>query len=231
MIAAVFILAGSFCALFFAKKIPQRLFLSWHEECTDYLREPIIYQPPSRTKQFIIVLLFLLLGALIYWRFHDHLFSFISALIFTWILFVASVVDTDYKILPDQLTLMLLWLGLIVNCFSLFSPLSSAVFGAVTGYLFLFITYHAYRLIAKKEGLGHGDFKLLAAIGAWLGVPAIPITLLIASLLACVVIGINILFFNANHQKPFPFGPFLALAGWLIFAGKPLLIHFFPFFM
>lgn len=227
--ACILILIGSVGTVFFAQKIPQQLFQSWHQECTDYLCAPIMYQALSQRKRLISALLFLLLGTVVYWRFQDHFFAMISSLIFTCMLLIASIIDIDYKILPDQLTLGLLWIGLITNCFVGFAPLSSAIFGAAFGYVSLLSVYHAYRFVTKKEGLGYGDFKLLAAVGGWLGTSAIPITLLIASVLACFTMGIYIILFKADHQKPFPFGPFLAIAGWFILVGKPWLMHFFPF--
>ena len=224
----VLILVIALSGSFFVQKIPSWLSKHWHAECTDYLNQPIIYKNNSLFKRAIPAVLFVILSIAILLRFHYSFSLSIAALLFTWILLIASFIDGDYKILPDQLTLTLLWIGLLVNCFSLFTTLTSAIFGAVTGYLLLFITFHLYKLITKKEGLGYGDFKLLAAIGAWLGLVAIPITLLLASVLACIVIGGKMLLSKTSLQEQFPFGPFLAFAGWFVLVGKPFLLHFFP---
>ena len=139
-----------------------------------------------------------------------------AALIFTWILLAASVIDFRHQLLPDDLTLPLLWLGLGVALFGLFADLPSAVIGAMAGYLALWSVYQAFRLLTGKEGMGFGDFKLLAALGAWTGWQYL-ITIVILSSLVGAVFGLTlILFRRRDRQIPMPFGPFLAAAGWIV---------------
>jgi len=139
-----------------------------------------------------------------------------AALIFTWILLAASVIDFRHQLLPDDLTLPLLWLGLGVALFGLFADLLSAVIGAMAGYLALWSVYQAFRLLTGKEGMGFGDFKLLAALGAWTGWQYL-ITIVILSSLVGAVFGLTlILFRRRDRQIPMPFGPFLAAAGWIV---------------
>jgi leader peptidase (prepilin peptidase)/N-methyltransferase len=221
-IALIFIM--TMLGVLLSDKMPQWLFREWQKECTDYLKAPIVYKATSRLKVVIISSLFILSGIAVTLRFHPNPAQTIAALAFTWALLVSSIIDADYKILPDQLSLTLLWLGLLVNSFSMFSSLSLAVFGASAGYMLLFFVFNLYKLLTKKEGLGHGDFKLLAAIGAWLGLGAVPIVLLIASVSACIVIGSKLLLSKTSMQEQFAFGPFLAFAGWLLLIGKPFLM-------
>jgi leader peptidase (prepilin peptidase)/N-methyltransferase len=138
-----------------------------------------------------------------------------AALIFTWTLLAASVIDFRHQLLPDDLTLPLLWLGLGVALFGLFADLPSAVIGAMAGYLALWLVYQAFRLLTGKEGMGFGDFKLLAALGAWTGWPYL-ITIIILSSLVGAAFGLAlILLRQRDRQIPMPFGPFLAAAGWI----------------
>ena len=110
-----------------------------------------------------------------------------AMLVFTWLLLAMSVIDIDYQILPDTLTLGLLWIGLLVNSQGLFTDLSDAVYGAAAGYLALWSVYWIFKLLTGKEGMGFGDFKLLAALGAWLGVSALPVIILLSSVVGAVV--------------------------------------------
>ncbi|MEI6896362.1 MAG: A24 family peptidase [Psychromonas sp.] len=136
------------------------------------------------------------------------------ALIFTWALISLTFIDFDTMLLPDQLTLPLLWLGLIVNISGTFVGLTDAVIGAICGYLSLWSVYWGFKLITGKEGMGYGDFKLLAALGAWFGWQALPMIILISSL-AGAVIGITLIVASKDKKsRPMPFGPYLAIAGW-----------------
>ncbi|MCB1921324.1 MAG: prepilin peptidase [Candidatus Competibacteraceae bacterium] len=138
-----------------------------------------------------------------------------AALIFTWTLLAASVIDFRHQLLPDDLTLPLLWLGLGIALFGLFADLPSAVIGAMAGYLALWSVYQAFRLLTGKEGMGFGDFKLLAALGAWTGWQYL-ITIIILSSLVGALCGLAlVLFRQRDRQIPMPFGPFLAAAGWI----------------
>ncbi|MCF5903164.1 MULTISPECIES: prepilin peptidase [Aeromonas] len=139
----------------------------------------------------------------------------LAALLLTWVLVALTFIDLDKMLLPDQLTLPLLWGGLLFNLAGGFVPLADAVIGAMAGYLVLWSLYWAFKLLTGKEGMGYGDFKLLAALGAWLGWQALPIILLLSSLVGAVI-GISLIALQKHHQgKPIPFGPYLAIAGWI----------------
>ena len=137
-----------------------------------------------------------------------------AALVFTWAIITLTFIDFDTQLLPDQITLPLLWLGLIVNLSSGgFVDLPSAVVGAVAGYLVLWSIYWAFKLITGKEGMGYGDFKLLAALGAWFGWQALPVLVLISSVVG-IALGGTLMLIRRNRD-PIPFGPYLAIAGWV----------------
>ena len=134
---------------------------------------------------------------------------------FTCTLLVLSLIDIDYQILPDNIVLPLLWAGLIANLPGRFCSLESAVVGALAGYLGLWVIYQVHHRITGKEGMGYGDFKLLAAIGAWLGWEMLPLVVLLASLSGTVIAGFNIVLRNQGRQVPISFGPYLAIAAWI----------------
>lgn len=138
-----------------------------------------------------------------------------GALLFTWLLIALSFIDLDWKLLPDDLTLPGLWLGLLFNLKESFAPLESAVIGAVSGYLFLWLFYHLFRLATGKEGMGYGDFKLAAMLGAWLGWQKLPLVLLLSSLSGALLGSLLLLTGRLERDHPLPFGPFLAVAGWI----------------
>ncbi|MBL0599181.1 prepilin peptidase [Aeromonas jandaei] len=139
----------------------------------------------------------------------------LAALLLTWVLVALTFIDLDKMLLPDQLTLPLLWGGLLFNLIGGFAPLADAVIGAMAGYLVLWCLYWAFKLLTGKEGMGYGDFKLLAALGAWLGWQALPIILLLSSLVGAII-GISLIALRKHHQgNPIPFGPYLAIAGWI----------------
>lgn len=139
----------------------------------------------------------------------------LAALLLTWLLVALTFIDLDKMLLPDQLTLPLLWGGLLFNLSGGFAPLADAVIGAMAGYLVLWSLYWAFKLLTGKEGMGYGDFKLLAALGAWLGWQALPIILLLSSLVGAII-GISLIALRKHHQgNPIPFGPYLAIAGWI----------------
>lgn len=137
------------------------------------------------------------------------------ALVFTWVLISLTFIDFDTMLLPDQLTLPLLWLGLMINISGTFVGLSDAVIGAAFGYLSLWSIYWGFKLLTGKEGMGYGDFKLLAALGAWFGWQALPMIILLSSF-AGAIIGIAVIAASKDKQsRPMPFGPYLAIAGWV----------------
>ncbi|MCL5975223.1 MAG: A24 family peptidase [Gammaproteobacteria bacterium] len=138
-----------------------------------------------------------------------------GALLLTWALVALTFIDADHQLLPDSITLPLLWLGLLFNLFEVYTDINSAVIGAIAGYLALWLVYHAFRLVTGKEGMGYGDFKLLAALGAWMGWQALPMIILLSSLVGALV-GISLILLKQQHRdNPIPFGPYLAAAGWL----------------
>lgn len=136
-------------------------------------------------------------------------------LLLTWGLLAMSLIDADHQLLPDVLVLPLLWLGLIVNGQGLFTDLYAALWGAVAGYLSLWLVYWAFKLITGKEGMGYGDFKLLAMLGAWGGWQILPLTILLSSLVGAVLGVVMLKMRNAQTSTPIPFGPYLAIAGWI----------------
>ena len=138
-----------------------------------------------------------------------------AMLLLTWGLLAMSMIDIDHQLLPDALVLPLLWLGLIVNHFGLFTNLGDALWGAVFGYLSLWSVYWLFKLVTGKEGMGYGDFKLLAMLGAWGGWQVLPLTILLSSLVGAVLGVIMLRLRNAETSTPIPFGPYLAIAGWI----------------
>ncbi|WP_414154794.1 prepilin peptidase [Pseudomonas sp. BNK-43-a] len=137
------------------------------------------------------------------------------ALVLTWCLLALSLIDAEHQLLPDVLVLPALWLGLVVNAFGVFVPLADALWGAVVGYLSLWSVYWLFRLVTGKEGLGYGDFKLLALLGAWGGWQVLPLTLLLSSVVGAVI-GLCLLRLRkASLGATMPFGPYLAIAGWI----------------
>ena len=139
----------------------------------------------------------------------------LACLVFVWCLVTLTMIDVDTQLLPDSITLPLLWLGLIANYFGVFTTLNSALWGAIAGYLSLFSVYWLFKLITGKEGMGFGDFKLLAALGAWLGWQMLP-QIIILSAFVGAVIGIGMIVLRGRDKNiPIPFGPYLAIAGWI----------------
>jgi leader peptidase (prepilin peptidase)/N-methyltransferase len=153
----------------------------------------------------------------------------LAACALLWTLTALAFIDADTQLLPDDITLPLVWAGLVVNLFGLFVPLGEAVIGAVAGYLSLWLVYWAFKLIRGKEGMGYGDFKLLAALGAWLGWKTLPAIVLLSSAVGAVI-GIALIALQGrDHATPLPFGPYLALAGAIaLFAGAPLVSLYLP---
>ncbi len=141
-------------------------------------------------------------------------YTSLALCVFTWALVALAMIDYDTKLLPDDITLPLLWLGLIVNSFGLVIPFQEAFWGAVAGYLSLWIVYQLFRLVTGKEGMGFGDFKLLAALGAWMGWQMLPLIVILSSL-AGAVLGGSLIAFGRDRSNPIPFGPYLAIAGWI----------------
>jgi len=155
-----------------------------------------------------------LLSVFVAWHF-GYGWQTLAALFFTWTLIALTIIDLKKQLLPDSITLPLLWAGLIINLGHVFTDIESSILGAVFGYLSLWSVYHLFRLLTGKEGMGYGDFKLLAALGAWLGWQSLPIIIIFSSLVGSGV-GITMILFKRQQKgQPIPFGPFLAAAGWL----------------
>jgi len=139
----------------------------------------------------------------------------LAALVFTWAMVPLFLIDFDRQILPDSITLPLLWLGLFCSLEGIFIDSQASIIGAASGYLSLWLIYHLFRLATGKEGMGYGDFKLLGAIGAWLGWQSLPLVILFSSVVGATIGMALILAKGRDHNQPMPFGPFLAAAGWI----------------
>jgi len=155
-----------------------------------------------------------------------------AALMLTWGLITLATIDSKTQFLPDDITLPLIWIGLAVNIFSVFTSLEDAVVGAIAGYLSLWMVFWVYKALTQKEGMGYGDFKLLAALGAWMGWQALPVIILLSSLFG-TLIGVALIVFKArDSQVPIPFGPYLAIAGWVsLLWGSAILNKFNSFYL
>ena len=188
----------------------------WLKSRCRYCRAPISPRYPS------VEIITALLSALVVWQLGSELKGF-AALLLVWWLIALTFIDIDTQMLPDDLTLPLIWLGLLVNLNGSFVPLSDAVIGAAAGYLSLWSVYWLFRFATGKEGIGYGDFKLLAALGAWLGWMMLPFIVLLSSAVGALV-GIAMIVLRGHQRdKPIPFGPFLAVAGLIaLFYGDAL---------
>ena len=142
-----------------------------------------------------------------------------AALVLTWALIALTVIDLRTQLLPDTITLPLLWLGLLLSIPGIFVKPAASIIGAAAGYLSLWGVYHVFRLVTGKEGMGYGDFKLLAALGAWFGWQALPLIVLLSSVTGALV-GIGLILLRGHDRNvPIPFGPYLAIAGWIVLMG------------
>jgi leader peptidase (prepilin peptidase)/N-methyltransferase len=163
------------------------------------------------------------LAAAAIWRF-GATWQGLAACVLLWSLIALTFIDFDTQLLPDGLTLPLLWGGLVVNLFELFVPLRTSVIGAIAGYLALWIVYWLFKLIRGKEGMGYGDFKLLAALGAWMGWQMLPFIVLLSSVVGAVIGIMLIVFKGRDHNIPLAFGPYLAIAGAIALFFGPRLV-------
>ncbi|WP_338770917.1 A24 family peptidase [Massilia sp. METH4] len=167
---------------------------------------------PISARYPIIEALTAALSAALVWQFGSG-WTGLATLLFAYLLIAMTFIDYDTKLLPDDLTYPLLWAGLLVNLNGTFVPLADAVIGAAAGYLVLWAVYWLFKLLTGKEGMGYGDFKLLAALGAWLGWMMLPTIILLSSLVGAVVGICLIVFAKRGRDNPIPFGPYLATAG------------------
>lgn len=177
----------------------------------------------------IVELLTGTLSAFLIWHFGSG-WTGLATLLFAYLLIAMTFIDADTQLLPDDLTLSLLWCGLLINVSGTFVPLTDAVIGAAAGYLALWSVYWLFKLATGKEGMGYGDFKLLAALGAWLGWKMLPIIILFSSLVGALAGIALIVFTRRGRDNPIPFGPYLAAAGLLaLLYGRPILETYFGF--
>lgn len=189
------------------ENIPVLSYLFLKGECSQ-CKHPISIQYP------VIELLTAILSFVVAYYFGVS-WQTLFALILTWSLIAMSVIDIHKQILPDNITLPVLWLGLIISLFNIFVPAETSIVGAVAGYLILWSVYQLFKLLTGKEGMGFGDFKLLALLGAWFGWQQLPLIIILSSA-AGAVIGISLIIFQQrDRQIPIPFGPYLAIAGWI----------------
>ena len=170
----------------------------------------------------LVELLVAMLSAAVAWKWGVSMQT-LGALLLVWMLVVLAFIDLDTTLLPDSLTLPLVWLGLLFNMNGFLVPLADAVIGAMAGYLILWSVYWLFKLATGKEGMGYGDFKLLAAIGAWLGWQMLPVTLLLSSVVGALVGIAMIVLVKHDRRVPIPFGPYLAGGGLVaLFFGADL---------
>lgn len=169
---------------------------------------------PISARYPAIELLSAVLSATVAWKFGFG-WAAGAALLFTWALIALTFIDIDHQLLPDSVTLPLVWAGLLLSLSGTFTDVSSSVIGGAAGYLSLWTVYHVFKWITGKEGMGFGDFKLYAAFGTWMGWQSLPMIILLSSLVGAVV-GITLIVLRGRDRNiPIPFGPYLAAAGWL----------------
>ncbi|QBZ83411.1 Type 4 prepilin-like proteins leader peptide-processing enzyme [Hydrogenovibrio crunogenus] len=170
-------------------------------------------QTPISVRYPLIELSTMLITGGLVWYF-GQTYSALIAIGFSWTLLTILIIDIEHQLILDSLSLPLMWVGLLINSQSYYVSAEQAILGAAIGYLLLWTLFHSFKLLTGKEGMGYGDFKLLAALGAWFGVMAIPQIILIASLSSLVIGGGLALFKVKKLEDPIPFGPFLAIGGW-----------------
>ena len=187
-------------------------------------------QAPISRRYPVIELLTAVMTAIVAWRFGFG-WEAAAAILMTWTLIAISVIDIDHQIIPDSISLPLIWAGLFLSLFHesagaeiLFVDPSTAIAGGLAGYLSLWSIYHLFRLLTGKEGMGYGDFKLLAALGAWLGWQMLPLIILLSAFVGAIVGVALIAFKRQDRNVPIPFGPYLAAAGWIAMLYGPQII-------
>jgi leader peptidase (prepilin peptidase) / N-methyltransferase len=169
---------------------------------------------PISIRYPLIELLTGLLSAFVAWHFGVS-WETLAALGLSYALIALTFIDFDHHLLPDNITLPFLWLGLALSLGGIFTEVRASLIGAIAGYLSLWLVYHIFRLLTKKEGMGYGDFKLLALLGAWLGWEVLPVIVLLSSLVGAMLGSAWLLFSGQDRGTPIPFGPYLAIAGWI----------------
>ena len=148
----------------------------------------------------------------------------VFAIFLTWALIALSMIDFDHQLLPDDITLPFLWIGITLSFFNIFTDIESSVLGAIFGYGILWLVYISFKIITGKEGMGHGDFKLLAMFGAWFGWQSLPLIIILSSVVGAVI-GLSLIVFKSHDRNTaIPFGPYLAIAGWVYLLWGPYLM-------
>ncbi len=179
---------------------------------------------PISMRYPLVELLTGLISLIIGWHFGVSLQA-LAGLFLSWFLIAASGIDLGHKLLPDTITLPLMWLGILLSLFNVFIDLETSVIGAIAGYLCLWSIFIMFKLVTGKEGMGHGDFKLLAALGAWCGWKMLLVIVLTSSLVGAIV-GISMIILSkSGRNTQIPFGPYLAAAGWISFLWGPALLN------
>ena len=191
----------------FYENIPVLSYLWLRGKCSS-CRQTISIRYP------LIELLTAIMSAVVAWH-YGFGWQAGTALLLTWALIALSMIDADHQLLPDAITLPFLWLGLTLSLFPVFADMRSSLIGAIAGYLSLWTVYQLFKLLTGKEGMGFGDFKLLALLGAWLGWQSLPMIILLSSLVGAVLGGAMIAMQGRDRAQPIPFGPYLAIAGWI----------------
>lgn len=177
--------------------------------------------------RYVIIEILTALLTLAVSRFYQDDYVMVASLVLIWGLITLTFIDLDCYLLPDNITLPLLWVGLLININDTFSPLSFSVIGAVVGYIFLWLPYFLFKVFKGIDGMGHGDFKLMAALGAWFGVAAIPCLILLSSCLG-IISYITIYYFFNKKVKYIAFGPYIALSGGIyLFFGEQITLSFY----
>lgn len=197
--------------------IPLLSWLALRGRCR-YCKTPISVQYP------LVELLCAILSAVVVWKFGPSMQA-VAGLVFTWMLLGMAGIDARTQLLPDSMTLPLLWLGLLLALVPVFVDPARAIVGATVGYLSLWSVYWGFKLATGKEGMGYGDFKLFAALGAWMGATALLPVALMASLIGALVGGTMLAIRGQDRSIPIPFGPFLAAAGWVWLVAGDVLQH------
>ena len=174
----------------------------------------------------LVELLTGILFAVTIWHFGPNLQG-LTALFLTAMLVAMAGIDIDTQLLPDNMTIPLMWAGVLASFWSIHTDLVSSVIGAMAGYLILWSIYHLFRLLTGKEGMGYGDFKLLAALGAWMGWQMLPLTILLSSVVGAVVGLVLMGTGRMKRDKPMPFGPFIAAAGWIALIWGEKIMNFY----
>ena len=209
---------------FASNRLPAHLYRSWHNECRELLAtpNPKPFKKWLAARQFVASLT-AVCSVAVAWRFGADPVAMIAALLLTWTLVVLACIDVDYHLLPDTILMSVMWVGLCLSLFDIFVDSSVSVTGSIVGYLALWGVYQLIKFFTGKETIGHGDFKLLALLGAWMGWQPILTILLLSSLTGGILGATLVLMGKQSRDTPVPFGPFLAASGWIVLIfGDPL---------